>query len=81
MSRPQATDIDILVARGFSADQARRALKASHGNLKLAVEILRREMTASARPSDSSWLKESPDDWTDYIQTQHLPTDTTSRVR
>ena len=81
MSRTQATDLDVLVSRGFPVDQARRALKTSHGNLRQAVEMLRREMTSSARAADSSWLKESPDDWTDFIQTQHLPTDTTSRVR
>lgn len=50
------------------------------GNMKQAYDILREEIATGSMVPGRSWMKESPDDWTDYIETAHMPLDSSSRA-
>eukprot|EP01041_Mallomonas_annulata_P006916 gene6916-14049_t len=54
-----ATDLDILVRKGFSEDIARSALQRAHGDVRHAALILR------DGNRDTSWLNETVDQWID----------------
>ena len=75
MKSSSATDLDILVRKGYSESNARDALKISGGNLQQALLILR-----DGDRRDTSWMKETLDQWVDNVPSSALPTSAESRA-
>lgn len=59
-----ATDLDILVKRGFERDEAQRALRETHGNIDAAAKLMVTGETIG------EWAGSAPGDWRDNADSQ-----------
>mmetsp|Transcript_35547 Transcript_35547/g.36226 ORF Transcript_35547/g.36226 Transcript_35547/m.36226 type:complete len:504 (+) Transcript_35547:302-1813(+) len=70
-----ATDLAILVKKGYSEKEARLALETAQGDLKQAALILR-----DGSNRDTSWLQNTANEWVDNVPQTSLPTNAESRA-
>jgi hypothetical protein len=71
-----ATDLEILIKKGFPEDEAKKALLETRGNLKAAVVYLTRGDTGSR-----SWGQETAHEWVDNVSSTDLLTSTGRAIR
>lgn len=57
-----ATDLDVLIARGFGEAEAKSALQQTRGDIDLAVRLLARGESEGA-----DWAQETRGEWKDSV--------------
>lgn len=81
MSDIIATDLDLIIAQGYSQLEAKIALRNTHGDRHAAVSLLVNQSHGRRKEvNESQWRNEKDDDWVSYINTSSLPFDAESRA-
>ena len=73
--RNLATDLDALITKGYPESDAKNALRLAEGDLNQALLILR-----DSGKRDTSWMKETLDQWVDNVPKYGLPQSAESRA-
>lgn len=72
-----ATDLDILLKKGFTEEESKRALNETRGNLEAAIIYLTKGSVAVS----NSWSKETANEWVDNVNSTSLLTSTGRAIR
>lgn len=71
-----ATDLDILIRKGFDESEARQALHQTRGNLEASILYLTRGQGTSG-----GWNRETGNEWLDNVNSSELLTETSRAIR
>jgi hypothetical protein len=72
-----ATDLEILVSKGFLESEAKRALLETRGNLEASIVYL----TRGPESVGSSWSGETAHEWVDNVSSGEFMTSTGRAIR
>lgn len=70
-----ATDLDILLKKGFQEEESKKALQETQGNLEAAIIFLTKGNISN------SWTKETANEWVDNVSSTSLLTSTGRAIR